>query len=72
MFLDNCQSQEEAGYPKAKATLARCTDDELRREYHQTLRDSFGKMFGNNAHKMLALIDAEIESRPTFRKTIFN
>jgi hypothetical protein len=71
MFLDNCLSQEEAGFPKAKATLSACSDDDLRREYHQTLKDSFGAMFGHNAKKMLVLVEAEIARRPGFRKTIF-
>ena len=62
-FLDNSHSQELAGFPKAREVLKGWTDAQLEKEQREELKASFGAMFGHNAKKMLALIEAEIAAR---------
>jgi len=62
-FLDNCLTQEQAGYPKARAVLMGMGDIMLERERATMLRASFDRMFGHNARKMLVLIEEEISQR---------
>ena len=62
-FLDNSYSQEQAGYPDAKAKLMGFSNADLERERREMLKGSFNKMFGHNAKKMLTIIEAEIAAR---------
>ena len=61
-FLDNCQSQEDLGFPKAKLMLMGWPNRQLWNEQREMLKASFG-IFGNNAKKMLTLIEAEMAAR---------
>lgn len=61
--LDNCHAQEQLGFPKAKVALMGFTNAELECEQREMLKASFGRMFGHNAKKMLALIEAEMAAR---------
>lgn len=56
-------NDQRAGWPNAKAQLAKWPDTVLRRERFEMLRASFDRMFGHNAKQALALIDAEITRR---------
>lgn len=56
-------SDEQAGYPKTREALASYDDSRLKDARHQSIKDSFDKVFGHNAKKFLKLIEDEMESR---------
>jgi len=53
---------ERAGYPETRAYLAKATDSELIREYHECVKDSFG-MFAGNAKRFGNLVVEELLRR---------
>ena len=61
--LYNTWNEEQADFPKARAVLAELSLDRLTAAYSSYLRDSFDRIFGHNAKKILNLIEAEIEAR---------
>jgi hypothetical protein len=61
-FIDNCYSQEAAGYPKALETLRSWPTEKLYAERSQLVRDSFG-LFGYSALKLLAVVEKVIAER---------
>ena len=59
-------SEEEKGFPRARCVIAALRanrPEQFARERRDLLKDSFGKMFGHNAQKLLALYDA-YQERP--------
>lgn len=55
--------EERAGYPRARAVLAEMSSKDLLRERAEAIRDSLGGLFGHNAKKHLALVEAELMAR---------
>ena len=53
--------QEQLGYPKSKAVIRAMRThrpDQFEKEKRQLVKDSFGRMFGHNAKKLLALYES--------------
>jgi hypothetical protein len=63
IVLENNPAQEEAGFPLAKAALARLRASELVVQRRLYLAASIDRINGKKAAAMLALIDAEIARR---------
>jgi hypothetical protein len=61
-FIDNCYSQEAAGYPKALETLRSWPTEKLYAERSQLVRDSFG-LFGDSSLKLLTVVEKVIAER---------
>lgn len=56
-------AEEHAGFPKARIVIRAMQErrpEQLERERISYLRGSFDRMFGQNAAKMLALIEEEL------------
>jgi hypothetical protein len=60
--LDNSHAQEQLGFPKALETLRSWPSDKLQAERRDLLRSSYG-MFGQNAKKLLAVVEQVIRER---------
>lgn len=56
-------ADEQQGYPRTRGALRGYSDAELTREYHETLRATFDRMFGNNARHFFNLVADELIRR---------
>jgi len=56
-------AEEKLDYPKARDCLKGYADADLFREYHESLRGCFDRMFGHNSKKSLSLVVDELRSR---------
>lgn len=58
--LYSSRSEEQAGYPRARVVIAamkKHRPEQFERERRELLKDSFDRMFGHNAKKLLALFE---------------
>lgn len=58
--LYNSRAEEREGFPRARAVIAAMRQhrpEQLRAEHQAYLKASFDRMFGQNARKMLRLIE---------------
>lgn len=56
-------ADEQNGYLQTRKALESYNEQELAREYHETLRDTFNQMFGHNARKYFNLVADELLRR---------
>lgn len=63
IYIDNCWAEQQKGFPKAKESLAKASDDDLLADYRQGMKDVFGAMFGHNAAIRQDLIADELLRR---------
>ena len=65
--LNSTGRDMQEGYPRLRAVIRAMKEyrpEQLRREQYEMLRDSFGSGFGNNARRVLAVIDEELAGTP--------
>lgn len=71
IYLFNSLSEQQTGFPQAKAVLAKASEADLRATRLIYLKASFGRnIFAGNAKPLLALCDAEIAARDERNKSI--
>jgi hypothetical protein len=68
IYLLNTNAEDKAGFPTAKAALAKATDSDLEFTRRIYQRASFGRnIFAGNAQPILKIIEAEISARKTLK-----
>lgn len=63
LSLYNSAAEQQNGYPKMRAVIRAMKEhrpEQLQHERRELLKDSFDRMFGHVARRMLAVLDEEL------------